>query len=98
MYNGFMPIGYYVTLRRGPRTAWLAGPFRSAEEARGAEGHAVTLAHLLDPFTTFDAHGVSRLEGGELPVGRLNDDLGLVRLGCGLWRTMPHERFERSAR
>ena len=92
-----MPIAYYVTLRRGCHTAWLAGPFRSAEEAQVAESHAVSLAHRLDPFSSFDAHGVSRLEGGTLPVGRLNDDLGLVRLGCGLWRAMRPEP-ERLAR
>ena len=91
-----MPIAYYVTLRRGPRTAWLAGPFHSAEEAQAAEGRAVSLARELDPFTSFDAHGVSRLEGGALPVGRLNEDLGLVRRGCGLWRAMPAQRLERA--
>jgi hypothetical protein len=87
-----MPVSYYVTLRRGRHTAWLAGPFRTSAEARAAENHAVSLAHRLDPFTQFDAHGVSWLDSGLLPVGRLNDALDLVRVDGGLWRTLPAAR------
>lgn len=68
---------YYVSLRRGKRTALLAGPFETHSEALAYVGRAVKLAHELDPWAWFDAHGtcsLPRVSGN--PPGKLNKLLG----------------------
>ena len=68
-------IGYYVTLQRGNRTAWLLGPFANHDDAKAAVGAAVAKANELDPWTHFDAYGTSSIERSTdepLPPGKLN--------------------------
>lgn len=82
-------VGYYVTLRRGSRTAWLAGPFATLPDAVRTVDAAVAEAERVDSMTAFDAHGTARLErpaGLTLPAGKLNDRLDLVRGANGYVR------------
>lgn len=68
-------IGYYVTLQRGNRTAWLLGPFANHDDAKAAVRVACEVAYHIDPRTHFDAHGTSSItrETDEpLPSGKLN--------------------------
>ena len=74
-----MAVGYYVTLRRGQRTAFLAGPFDTKAEAEKMVEPAVAEASRVDPFTHFDPHGTARIEAARLPRGKLNARLGLAR-------------------
>jgi hypothetical protein len=74
-----MAVGYYVTLRRGQRTAFLAGPFDTKDEAERMVQPAVAEAAEVDPFTHFDLHGTARVEAARLPLGKLNTRLGLPR-------------------
>lgn len=78
---------FYVTLIRGRRTARLLGPFGTREEAEGLVDKARILAGEVDPFTGFDAFGVSkwRLPEGatEWPQGRLNGMLRDLDLEAG---------------
>lgn len=67
--------GYYVTMQRGQRTAYLLGPelTKEAAEARVPEGRR--LAYDVDAFAVFDAFGVTRVKmqpGASLPAGKLN--------------------------
>jgi hypothetical protein len=68
-------IGYYVTLQRGDRTAWLLGPFDQHDDAKANVAAAVAKANELDPWTHFDAYGTSsitRESDKPLPAGKLN--------------------------
>lgn len=68
-------IGYYVTLQRGKRTAYLLGPFANHDDAKAAVGVAVAKANEIDPWTHFDAYGTSsitRETDAPLPPGKLN--------------------------
>lgn len=70
-----MQIGYYVTLRRDNRTAWLLGPFARHDDAKAAVRAAVDKAYEIDPRTHFDAYGTSsitRESDVPLPPGKLN--------------------------
>lgn len=78
--NAEGPEGFYVTVKRSPgtaaeRTGWLLGPYPSRQEAEAEIDRARGLAETVDPFTVFDAFGVTRLRmqpGGVLPQGVLN--------------------------
>jgi hypothetical protein len=64
--------GFYVTMKRGSRTAWLLGPHDSKAEAEARVPVARRLARDVDPFTAFDAFGVTRVvmkPGATLPLG-----------------------------
>lgn len=67
---------YYVTMIRGKRTAWLAGPFATHGEALALVPAARQLASQIDPWSDFDAFGTASLpkcDGN--PIGKLNSRL-----------------------
>ena len=69
---------YYVTLRRGTKTAFLAGPFQTHTEALAWVDRATDRANEVDPFAWFDAFGTASLPfKASNPVGKLNKDLGI---------------------
>ncbi len=71
---------FYVTIKRGRRTSYIAGPFQDYEEARAHIDPARKAAEEVDPFTWFDFFGVTRVFGpaaAALPPGVLNSRLGL---------------------
>ncbi len=73
-------IGFYVTMRRASRTAWLAGPFAEHGEALASVTAAKGAALDLDPRSHWDSFGTARLEAPTLPPGRLNQILGVADL------------------
>jgi hypothetical protein len=73
------PRDYYVSLRRGSRTALLAGPFATHTEALAMVDTAVKLANELDQWAWFDPFGTMSLpRAANNPVGKLNDRLGII--------------------
>lgn len=68
---------FYVTMVRDGRTARLAGPFDSKEEAEAHVEPARKLASEIDPFSDFDAFGVSAITSAEHRPGTLNDRLAV---------------------
>ena len=66
-------IGYYVTMKRDVRTAWLLGPYTEHAEALAQVGRGCQLARDVDPFTDFDAFGTARLSADHMPPGILED-------------------------
>ncbi len=79
--NVTMPpnVGFYCTMIRGERVAWLAGPFPSKEDAEARVPDARREAEAVDPRAVWDAFGVTRMERpvAALPFGVLNAKLGL---------------------
>jgi hypothetical protein len=77
-------IGFYVTVIRGQRVGWLAGPYATKEEAEGNVQAARNAAYEVDPATHWDAFGVTKLsrpDGGRpLPPGVLNNRLALQKV------------------
>jgi hypothetical protein len=76
-----MPLGYYVTIKRGSRTGWLFGPCADHGVALMMVPYIRELAGRIDPFTHFDAFGTSsidasKLNGAPLPAGVLNGRVG----------------------
>lgn len=70
-------LGYYVTIKRGPRTGWLFGPCADHGVALMMVPYIRELAGRIDPFTHFDAFGTSSIERPEpLPLGVLNTRVG----------------------
>lgn len=68
-------IGFYVTMLRGDKVAWLLGPYPSREEAEGYVSEAARRASDIDPWAWFDAFGVTRVERegpNPLPKGVLS--------------------------
>lgn len=73
-----MPVGFYCTMIRGDKVAWLVGPFDTKEAAEAKVPAARNAAYDVDPRSHFDAFGVTRLERPDdrmLPRGVLNDRL-----------------------
>jgi hypothetical protein len=73
------PRDYYVSLRRGSRTALLAGPFATHTEALAMVERATAEANRIDQWSWFDAFGTCsgpRLASN--PAGKLNEQLGIV--------------------
>ena len=71
-------IGFYVTLQRDRRIAWLAGPFATHDEAIAMVDTARRAASEVDPWTDFDAVGTSSIRSVDpLPQGKLNAMLGI---------------------
>lgn len=56
-----MDAGYYVTLKRDRRTAWLLGPYETREEALGQVRRGWMLATDADSWADFDAIGTTHL-------------------------------------
>lgn len=74
------PSGHYVTMvREGnpKRVAWLAGPFKTHEEAVAHVDRARAVAHEVDPWSEFDAFGTASRQADHHPPGVLNEKLGL---------------------
>lgn len=64
-----MQIGFYVTMKRAERVAWLAGPYGSKEEAESHVREASDKAIKIDPRAHWDAFGVTRVErDGDVPL------------------------------
>ena len=72
---------HYATLQRacrdGYKTAWLAGPFATREEALAILPRAREAAEAVDPWCDFDATGTASRTAHSHPAGVLNDRLGL---------------------
>lgn len=69
---------YYVTMLRGRRVAYLAGPFPSHAEALAVVGAARTEACSIDLWADFDAFGTASMtRSPSNPVGKLNSKLGI---------------------
>lgn len=68
-----MATGYYVTMKRDVRTAWLLGPYDTHREALDNVARGRGRARAADPFTDFDGFGTSSITStGRLPAGILN--------------------------
>jgi hypothetical protein len=75
------PEGFYVTMKRGSRTAYLLGPFGSKPAAEAQVSTGRRLATEADAFHAFDAFGVTRVAmkpGAALPAGVLNSRAAAV--------------------
>lgn len=74
---------FYATMRRehsdpAKRTAWLAGPFSTHDEASGHVAKAREAAVAMDPWHHFNAFGTSSItKKGEHRPGMLNRHLGI---------------------
>lgn len=78
-----MTRAFYVTIHRGLRRGFLAGPFGSLDEAEGQVRPARDEAEKIDPWTHFDTFGVTAIVNETerpkpLPPGVLNTRLGLA--------------------
>lgn len=72
-------LDYYVSLKRGTRTALLAGPFSTHTEALATVRRAADEAERVDPRAFWDAHGTCSLPRSTAnPYGKLNAALGVV--------------------
>lgn len=72
-------LDYYVSLRRGNRTALLAGPFATHTEALVWVDRAGEAAYEVDRWSWFDPRGTCSLPYSENnPIGRLNEKLGII--------------------
>ena len=68
-----MNEGFYVTVKRGTKTGWLAGPFVTRDAAQAEVKRVQNVAAAIDPWTAFDAFGVSKMSlDRRLPDGVLN--------------------------
>jgi hypothetical protein len=63
---------FYVTMIRDGRVARLAGPYDTKEEAEAQFEPARKIASEVDPFSDFDAFGVSAITAKEHKPGTLN--------------------------
>ena len=64
-------IGYYVTVKDGPRTGFLLGPYDTHAEALANVERGEVLAMETDNATRtwFYAYGTSKLTADQLPNG-----------------------------
>lgn len=70
---------YYVSMLRGRRVAYLAGPLPSHAAALALVEAARRAANRADPWSAFDAFGTCSMEEGPAnPVGVLNAALGVT--------------------
>lgn len=68
--------GYYVTLRRGGKAAWLLGPFKVHQRAIDAVPEAYRKACEIDPWCDFDEYGTASIDSDKPhPPGKLNSIL-----------------------
>lgn len=71
---------FYVTARRGQRTAWLLGPYARHADALANVERANAAACEIDPACWFDGFGTTQAtvrEGRSAPPGVLNDRIDL---------------------
>lgn len=54
---------FYVTVKDGPRTGWLLGPYATHNEARANVDRAKELAEKADRWAHFYAFGTARVQG-----------------------------------
>lgn len=69
------PEGFYVTVKDGPRTGILLGPYGSKDEAESHVRLGKRLAEQVNDRAIWYAYGVTRVmmqPGAELPQGKLN--------------------------
>jgi hypothetical protein len=68
--------GWYVSIERASKHGLLLGPYPTKAIAEQHIQLGRDLAHTLDPFSAFDAFGVTRVavtpSRGPLPEGKLN--------------------------
>lgn len=66
-------VGFYVTVIRAKRAGYLSGPFSSYDLANEMLPSVRERAAAIDPFTAFDAFGVTKLTvKNNLPIGVLD--------------------------
>jgi hypothetical protein len=72
-------IGFYVSVLDGPRYALAAGPFKTHEEALALVDQVRGLCVRTEDDGVWWAYGTCKVtnEHRPLPVGRLNDKLGV---------------------
>ena len=68
---------FYVTVVRGERTGFLAGPFETHQAALDMVPAARRVANEVDPRTAFDGFGTVSMEPGPWPAGVLNANVGM---------------------
>lgn len=71
---------FYVTMKRGDKTAWLAGPYDTHIEAIDKVQLATLIANDVDPRSHWDAFGTSSIERytNDHPQGVLNERMKLA--------------------
>lgn len=72
---------FYVTVVRDTQTRLVAGPFTSFSDAHAYVEPARTFLTQRDPRSHFDGFGVTAATtrpGGTVPVGGLNESLGVT--------------------
>ena len=69
---------FYVSLIREKRTALLAGPYDTHDEALQMVRPARRVASEIDPWSDFDLIGTCSLETATPPRGIINDRLTLA--------------------
>lgn len=74
-------VGYYVTMIRGRRKAWLLGPFDAHADALARVDEARRVAQEIDPWSDFDLFGTAKVRASRLPPGVLNKHLNLASGG-----------------
>ena len=74
--------GFYVTVKRDSQTGVLLGPYDSKAEAAANVERAKAECHKIDVMAHFYGYGTTRVRkvrpGAVLPVGLLNDRIGLT--------------------
>lgn len=69
------PEGFYVTVKDGPRTGVLLGPYDTKDEAESRVKDGKRLAESVNSRAFWYAYGVTRVvmqPGADLPAGKLN--------------------------
>lgn len=69
---------YFVTMCRGSRAAFLAGPFETHEQALECVDEARRLACEINALHHFDAFGTASCAAAIAPRGALNERLGIA--------------------
>ena len=67
--------GFYVSVKDGPRSGMLLGPYGSKSEAEGKVTLGKRLAEQVNSRAIWYAYGVTRVvmqPGADLPAGKLN--------------------------
>lgn len=67
-----MLVGYYITTLRDSRQRYARGPFDSLAAAEASIPETRALAQRLDPWSDFDAWGVTKYTAKVLPTGPMN--------------------------
>ncbi len=70
-------MAFFVTVQAGERHRFLAGPFNTKGVADRHVQPAIKAAYEIDRASHWYAFGTARVRSGPLPVGLLNEMLGL---------------------